>query len=104
MSEPPILDETMIEHKDFSQDQHKIENQDNPISHKRPIDNQVNLATPPKAKNVYKGKEKVVEQPRRASSFLPSQEEKKSIVDQPAPTQTQLDNKTKRKINTRENR
>jgi hypothetical protein len=47
MTKPTFLYETVIEPKDVLQDQHNIENQDNPTSHKIPRDNQVNLATPP---------------------------------------------------------
>jgi hypothetical protein len=44
----------------------------------------------------------LVEQPPMDSFILPSQEEKKPMVDQIAPTQTQLDNKTKTNRNERE--
>jgi hypothetical protein len=39
-----------------------------------------------------------------ASFILPSQEENKLMVDQPAPTQTHLENKNERNINSREHR
>jgi hypothetical protein len=63
MPQPPtktiVLDETMIEPKDISQDQPKIETF--PTSYKIPRYNQKNLTTPPKVKQFYKEKEKVVE-------------------------------------------
>jgi hypothetical protein len=46
----------------------------------------------------------VVEQPSITSFIIPSQEEMKLIVDQLAPTQTQLDNKTKININAMKHR
>jgi hypothetical protein len=104
MIELPILYETMIQPKYFSQDQHKIENQNNKTSHKIPRDNQFNFATPPRVKQFYKEEEKVVDQPPMTSLFLPSQEENKHIVEKPTPTQTQLENQDKRNRNAREHR
>jgi hypothetical protein len=80
MIEPPILDETNIE--PTTQDQ-PITNP-LPTTYKRPRDNLINLIAPPKIKQVNKYKEKVVEKPLVVAFDLPSQEEKKAMVDKPA--------------------
>jgi hypothetical protein len=91
MIENSILAKNMINPKDVLHDQHETKNQDKKTSHKRPRDNQFNLTKISKLKQIYKEKEKVVEQPPMVSSILPSQE-KKPRVEHPDPTQKKLEN------------
>jgi hypothetical protein len=74
------------------------------ITYKRSRDSQKNPIVPPKIKQVYKAKEKVVEH-APIVQFIPLlREKKKPMVDKPAPTQKQLENHTKRNINERGHR
>jgi hypothetical protein len=86
--EPPILDETMTKPKSLPSNQ----DQSIPISYKRPRDNQISPILPPKIKQVYKAKEKVVEQPSIVPFAPPLREEKNHMVYKPASTQSQLEN------------
>jgi hypothetical protein len=60
MIEPHILDETMIEPKYLPSNQDQPMKNTLPSTYKRLRDNQNNLVMPPKFKQVYKAKEKVV--------------------------------------------
>lgn len=85
-SEPTILDEIMLEPKQApnNQDQPKIET--SPSSYKWPRDSETNPIVPPRINQIYKVKEKVVEQPPMVPSIPPLREENKPMVDQPTPT------------------
>lgn len=93
--EPPILDEPMIEQNTLPNIQEKSMTNHPTISYKIPQDNQNNPIVPLKIKQVYKAKEKVVEQPTMVPFVPPLREEKKLMVDKLAPTQTQIDNRLK---------
>lgn len=70
--------------------------QPNAIVSKRPIEKETNPSTPPRVKQIYKPKEKLVEEPL--------EEENKHVVDKPTPTQTQHDSWAKINRNSREHR
>jgi hypothetical protein len=100
----PIINEPMIEPKYLPSNQDKSTIIPFPILYKRPRDSHTTPLVPPKIKQVYKPKEKVVNQPLMVPFIPPLWEEKKPIFDKPISKPSQIENHARRNQNAKNNR